>query len=319
MIIVALGLLVIASFLLIRLTELLVKHLRHLDSRLQLGRFAITSLFLALATSLPELFVGITSSLEGSSSVSLGNVLGSNIANLSIVAGLAAVIGGKLRIQNGSTKEDLLHAFVAGTAPLILLYDRVLSRMDGVILISLYGFYNYTLLSKRVRGYEEEQELFVFRFFRRLQPARIRHELGLIFLYAGGLFLLSDLIIRLAKLVAAGLGIPVFLIGLFIIALGTSLPELAFEIEAVRKRESSMFMGNLIGSTVANATLVIGITALIFPVRIAAFGEYLLASIFFGIVFALFFFFTRTKHQLERWEGGVLIGAFLLFLLLEII
>lgn len=312
-------LLVIASFFLIRLTELLIVHLKHLDDEIKLGPFAITTLFLALATSLPELFVGIISALEGSPNIALGNVLGSNIANLAIVAGLAAAVGGTLKIKNGSTADDLLHAFIAGAAPLVLLFDKTLSRVDAIILISLYGFYNYTILSKRTRGYEEEDEFFVFRIIRKLQPPRTRLELGLVFLFATGLFILSDVIVRLAKMVAGGLGVPVFLIGLFIIALGTSLPELAFEIEAVKKRESSMFMGNLIGSTVANATLIVGITALIAPIKIAAFSEYLLATIFFVVIFCLFYLFTRTKQKLERWEGGVLIGLYLLFLLLELI
>lgn len=318
-ILIYLFLLIIASFGLIRLTELLVVHLKHLDDEIKLGPFAITSLFLALATSLPELFVGIISALEGSPSIALGNVIGSNIANLAIVAGLASVIGGTLRIKNGSTTIDLLHAFVAGAAPLVLLFDKALSRVDAVILISLYGFYNYTILSKRERGYEEEDEFFIFRIIRKLHPPRTRIELGLVFLLATGLFVLSDVIVRLAKVVAGGLGVPVFLIGLFIIALGTSLPELAFEIEAVKKKESSMFMGNLIGSVVANATLIIGITALISPIRIVAFSEYLLATVFFVVIFFLFYLFTRTKQKLERWEGGVLVFVYFVFLLFELI
>lgn len=313
-------LLILSSFMLIRLTEYLLLHLKRLDSSLKIGKFAITGILLALATSLPELFVGVISALEGVPNISLGNVVGSNITNLSIIAGLAAFIGGGLKIRNGSTKEDLLHAFVGGAAPLLLLFDRVLSRVDALILIALYGFYNYTILSKRPRGYEEEEEeSVVFRIMRRLRPKRVRKELGLIFLYIAGILVLADIIVRSAKVLAFDLNLPLFLIGLFVVSLGTSLPELAFEYEAVKKRESSMFLGNLMGSVVANGTLIIGITALIRPIEVAALSEYMLASVFFVFSFFLFYLFTRTEHRLERWEGGTLVFVYLFFLFLELL
>jgi cation:H+ antiporter len=310
-------LLILASFLLIKVTDRLILHLKNLDSRIKIGGFAITGIFLALATSLPELFVGITSALEGAQTVALGNVVGSNIANLSIVAGLAAFIGGTFKVENGSTKEDLLHAFVAGGAPLVLLYDKVLSRVDALILIALYGFYNYTILPKRRRGYEEEGV--VSMLVRKLKPKKTRMELSLVFFYIILVLILADVIVRLSGAAAADLNIPVFLIGLFIVALGTSLPELAFELEAVRKGEASMFMGNLMGSLVANGTLIIGVTALIAPIHIGELSEYFLASVFFVVIFFLFYLFTRTEHKLERWEGGTLIFVYLLFLFLEIL
>ena len=114
-------LIVIFCFLLIKATEILVQALNSLAKSTHLGKFAITSFLLALATSLPELFVGISAALEGSPELALGNVLGSNIANLSLVIGGAAIIGGTLAVTGGFLKEEIFYTFLAGALPLLLL------------------------------------------------------------------------------------------------------------------------------------------------------------------------------------------------------
>lgn len=313
-----LGLLIILSFALIQITSKLITYLSRLNNDLKIGGFALTGFLLALATSLPELSVGIISALEGAPAISLGNVIGANIANLTLVAGLAAFLGGALTIRNGTTKKDLLHTFVAGATPLVLLLDKELTRVDAIILIALYSFYNYTLLSKRQTGYEREEGTITL-IFRRLRPRRTKRALGMVFLTIAGIFIISDLIVRLAQLTAIALNVPVFLIGLLIVSIGTTLPELAFEYQAVRRHQSAMFLGNLMGSIVANGTLIIGITALIHPIKIVALSEYLVASIFFVGAFGIFYLMTRTKHRLDRWEGGVLVLLYFLFILLEMI
>lgn len=305
------------SLLLIKATDILVVHLKALARKTALGGFVLTSLILGLATSFPELFVGITSALEGFPNISLGNVIGSNIADLSLVVGLAAVFGGSLRIRDGSSSSDLLYAFLAGATPLILLWDKTLSRIDGLILVSLFGFYNFLILGKRVKDMDNN-ESFVYGLLRRLRHNHSGRDLMYVFLGLSLLLFSADMIVRLGRGLAESLGIPILLVGLFLVAVGTSLPELAFEFKAVRKRESGMFMGNLLGSVVANGTLVIGVTALLRPISILAFGDYLLASIFFVLIFSLFYFFIKTKHQLERWEGAVLLAAYFLFFVLEV-
>jgi cation:H+ antiporter len=109
------------------------------------------------------------------------------------------------------------------------------------------------------------------------------------------------------------------LVGLFLVAIGTSLPELAFELKAIREKEPGMVFGDLLGSVVANGTLIIGITSLISPIKIQAFNEYLLATAAFVVIFGVFYLFIRTKKKLERWEGAVLLGAYVIFILLEFI
>jgi len=270
---------------------------------------------------LPEFFVGITAALAGKPSLSLGNVIGANIANLSLVIGGAALIGGVVAVQGTFLRRDVFYAFLAACAPMVLLFDKVLSRIDGIVLLILYGFYQVVVFSEQTGKMEEPQQGFVTRLLRKLNqpsPRRVKKELGWIFLGVALLLFSADVLVRSAVRVAINFNIPLFLIGLLMVAVGTTLPELVFGIKAVRERQPGMVFGNLLGSIVANGTLIIGLVALISPVRIQAFGEYLLATMTFVIIFGLFYFFVRTKHRLDRWEGAVLLVVWIFFVIFEL-
>jgi len=129
----------------------------------------------------------------------------------------------------------------------------------------------------------------------------------------------ADLLVQVAGDLAVSLKIPAFLMGLFVVAVGTSLPELVFEIEAIRKKEIGMVYGNLLGSVAANSTLVLGLTAMISPVNLNnGFKPYLLATVAFVVVFGVFWLLVRTKKRLDRWEGAVLILIYLVFAWIEL-
>ncbi|MBN1263639.1 MAG: sodium:calcium antiporter [Candidatus Pacebacteria bacterium] len=311
-------------FFLIKATDILIINLKKLAESTWLGEFFITAFILALATSLPELFIGISSALEGTPALSLGNVIGSNIADLSLVIGGAAVLGGGLSIEGLFLKRDVFYAFLAGSAPMLLLFDRKLSRIDGIILLILYGFYNFSVLSERVSQVAEgrgKKQGWVRKILRRLKvgpSTRQVKEIAWIFFGAALLLFSADMLVKTAKTLALELNLPVLLIGLIIVAVGTSLPELVFEIKAIKAQKPQMALGDLLGSIVANGTLVIGTTALIAPFRVRAFGDYLLATMAYVVVFGLFYFFVRTKRKLERWEGAFLIGFYLAIVLFEL-
>lgn len=310
--------LVFFSLLLIKATDILITHLKALATKTQLGGFFITSLILGLATSLPELSVGIASSLEGIPNLSLGNIIGSNIADLTIVIGLATAISGGLVLKKETEASHLLYAFFAGAGPLVLLWDKALSRVDGLILISLFGFYNFLILKKGGKHIDDGEGL-VVGILRRLHRNHAGRDAMLVFLGLSLLLFSSDMIVKIGISITEELNIPILLVGLFLVSIGTSLPELAFELKAIVKKEPDMAMGDLMGSIVANSTFIIGFTSLIHPIEIIAFSEYLLATIFFVITFSLFFLFTMTKRRLERWEGLVLVGTYILFFILEVI
>ncbi len=305
------------SIILIKGTDIIVIHLKSIARKTNLGSFYLTAIIIGMATSLPELFVGITSALKNQSNLSLGNVIGSNIADMSLIVGLAAVIGGSLKVKNHDIEaRDLLHAFIAGIIPFLLLLDKTLSRVDGLILISMYGFYNYLILNKR-RKYFEDEDGIIIGLLRRIHHNHVGKDFMYTFLGISAILFSSDMIVRLSSSFAKDMGIPIILVGLFIVAVGTSLPELAFEIEAIKKKESEMFLGNLLGSIVANGTFILGITALLNPITVHAISEYYIAIFTFIVAFIMFFIFIRTKKRLERWEGILLIVAYLMFLIIE--
>jgi len=306
------------SFLLIKATDLLIRSLNKLSRTFKIGAFAMTSFLLAFATSLPELFVCVTSALEGRSKLALGVILGSNIADLSLVIGGAALVGGSLRVVGDFLKYDIFYAFLAGSLPLILLLDNRLSRIDGLILLLVYGMYNYTILRGKVSHKELNGEGFITRILRRLATRGTEKNLAWVFLGTALLIFSSDMIVRLASNIAVGFNISIILIGLFLVAVGTSLPELSFEIKAIKNKEIGMVFGDLLGSVVANSTFIIGITALILPIKLdGGLKVYLLATVAFLVIFNLFWFFIRTKKRLDRWEGLVLLIAYFVFVLIE--
>lgn len=304
-------LLVLFSFLLIKASGILVSSLEKLSHSTHLSKFALTSFLIALATSLPELFVGIAAALEGKPSLSLGNVIGSNIANLSLVIGGTALVGGSMKIVGNFLKKDVFYAFLAGSLPLILLLDNYLSQIDGLILLVVYAWYLTTIFH-----FKERYNVFNG-IIKRFEKREAEVALSLFFLGIILLIFSADMLVKVSYQLARLFNIPLLLIGLFLVAVGTSLPELSFGIKAIRARQVAMVFGNLLGSVVANSCLVLGVTALIMPIQIIYLQEYLLATIFFILIFGAFYLFVRSKRRLDRWEGGLLFLLYLLFAAVE--
>lgn len=314
-------LIIILSLVLMKSADVVVVSIRRIAKETHTQVFALSAIILALATSFPELFVGITSAIEGASNLSLGVVLGSNIANIALVGGLTAFFVGKVHVYGEYMRRDVWIAFLAGILPIILASDGILNRIDGLILLTIYFAYSTGFFKKRYIeiGKEQQEEGFVYRFMRRfnhIDSAKSR-EFGKLFLGIAVMLFSADSIVKLSKLLAIEANIPLFLVGLFILAAGTSLPEFAFSLRSLEDHEPSMFFGNLLGSVIANSTLIVGVVSLIRPIEIFAFNEYLVASIFFVILFIIFIIFIRTKHRLDRWEAAVLLLLYSLFLFIE--
>lgn len=282
-----------------------------------MGGIFLASVLVGLSTSLPELFVGITSAFNGIPNLSLGNAIGSNIANLTVVTGGAALIAGTIAIKNNSYAKDLMHAFIAGMAPLYLLMDNSLSRVDALILIVLYFYFNYSLLQKEKYIQHEIRDSYWVQVKRFLHPKKNGKNLTLIFISIAAILFSADMIVKIGIQLAGAMNISTLLVGLFFVAVGTSLPEFAVMIQAIRIKDSALFMGNLLGSIVANATLVVGVTAFIAPITIRAFNDYLYATLAFLLIFFAFYWFIRSKEKVNRFEGGILLVMYGIFTIVE--
>lgn len=313
----------ILSFVLIKAADMVIVALRRISRETHTGVFALSAVILALGTSLPELFVGITSALERTSNLSLGVVIGSNIANIALIGGVAGVFAGRVSINKDYLRQDVATAFLAGILPLFLILDRSLGKVDGLILISVYLAYALGFFKQRFEqiGRQHQEESFIYRFMRKFnQIESVRpKEFGRLFLGIALLLFTSDAIVKLSVNLASSFGVPIFVIGLIILAVGTSFPELVFSFRSLEDHEPSMFFGNLLGSVIANSTLIIGITALINPIRIEGIHEYYVASITFILVFLTFWLFIRSKHQLARWEAAILLVLYFIFAVVEFV
>ncbi|MFC1625749.1 sodium:calcium antiporter [Patescibacteria group bacterium] len=309
------------SFVLIKSADLIVVALRRLSRKSSSTAFVLSALILALATSFPELSVAITSSLDKTPALSLGNIMGANIANISLVAGLAALAVGKVRVHGQFLKRDVLIALVAGIMPIILVVDGELSRVDGLLLLVAYGAYASSFFKRRFIeiAQEHKKESFIHRFLRQFNhiDGNKSKEAGRLFIGVALLLASANLLVMIARQLAIVANIPIFLVGLIIISIGTTLPELAFSFRSLEDGEPTMFFGNILGSIIANSTLVVGVAGLIYPVKIVAINEYFVAAGAFVVIFLTFWLFIKSKLRLDRWEAGVLFALYFAFVLVE--
>ena len=232
--------------------------------------------------------------------------------------GVAAMIGGSVGVVGEFLKRDFAMAFLVGALPMLLLLDGNLSRVDGIGLLVVYVMYVLGTFWEQRRYRSKRRGSVWGRIWQRLGNGETDKQLGWVIGGAVVMIVAADLLVQVAGDLANSLGIPAFLMGLFVVAVGTSLPELVFEIEAIRNKEIGMVYGNLLGSVAANSTLILGLTAVIAPVRLDnGFRPYLLATIAFVVVFGVFWLLVRTKKRLDRWEGAILVLIYLVFAWLE--
>lgn len=315
--------LLLFSVVLIKSAEWVIVSLRRIAKKSKIGVFAISAIILAVGTSLPELFVGITSAIEGNPNISLGVVLGSNIANTALITGLVALVLGRINVHGEYLKRDVFIALIAGVLPLALMADGILGRVDGLILLFVYAAYVAGIFKDKFTEITEEhsKESFFYKFLREINHIDfdITKEYARLFVSLGLMLFSSQIIINSASKLASGFGVSVFVVGLIVLAIGTSLPELVFSLKSVSGGEPKMFFGNLLGSTIANSTLIVGLTSVIYPIKIVSFGDYANAVIAFVAIFLTFWMFIKTKHRLDRWEALLLVLMYIIFVTIELI
>lgn len=303
------------SAVLIKSAEIVVSSIRRITSETHIPGVIVSAVIISVATSLPELFVGLASSLSGTPSLSLGNIIGSNISNLSLVLGLAGLLGGTIYIYEiGFLKKEWLFSFGLGMAPILLLYDRGLSRLDGIILLCLYGVY-LSLLFRHKVGQVAKGDVKWSKVFKNIEEHKgpLGHSLARFF---GGLVVLllaAEGLVRLSTSVAESMGVPLFLVGLLIVSVGTTLPEIAFSYRSIRDGAPGLVVGNLLGTLAFNSTFVLGVVALISPIEVPLRRSYIFAVGMYILAGLLFWVFVRSKRCVTRWEAFLLLMLYLTF------
>ena len=275
----------------------------------------------AAGTSAPELFVSMVSALKGTADLAVGNVIGSNIFNTTLIVGCSALVA-PMVVAKSTVRKDIPFAVVASLLLFVLCFDDMdsphlwgneITRSDGIILlIGFAGFMIYTFHTAKKDGLmptEEELE------DNAEQPKDYSHLLRNIFWIVIGLGCLiygSNLFVDAATYVAHRFGVRQSVIGLTIVAGGTSLPELATSVVAAYKGRSAIAIGNVIGSNVFNILLILGATAVISPLRIM--GITIVDLMVLLVTIGFMWLFAFTKFYVSRREGAVLVGCFLLYM-----
>lgn len=218
----------------------------------------------AFGTSAPELLVSVTSSIQGSAGIALGNVIGSNIANIGLILGITAMIT-PISVGKSSVLKNGLFMILASILFILMSANGFISRIEGLILVScLICFVTYSILTNRESGQESPVETGTMKF---------GYAVLLVFLSCAMLAYGADLLVNGASRVASLLGVSEQVIGLTVVAVGTSLPELAASVAAALKKQMDISIGNVIGSNIFNILCVLGISSTILPFRFN-FGEY---------------------------------------------
>ena len=278
--------------------------------------FVVAFIIVAFAASVPNFFVGITSALHGIPELSFGDIVGGNLVDLTLAVALAALIAKGLPVESRTVQTTSVFTVIIAILPLLLILDGVLSRGDGIILILGFGFYLFWLFSKKERFkaiYENEKISLIKEFGIFLK------DLGKVILGVILLLLAAEGIVRSSIFFADSLNLSLALIGILIVGLGNAMPETYFAIAAARRGQTWMILGNLMGAVIVPATLVLGIVALISPIKIPDFSPFAIARFFLIIAALFFFFFIRTGRKIGQKEALFLLGLYITFVIAEIL
>jgi len=295
--------------------ELIVKSLIKIAKFLGWKEFVVSFLVMAIVGSLPNLFVGISSALHGIPQLSFGDVIGGNVVDLTLAIALAAFFAkGGIPAKSKTVHSTLLFTVIAAILPIILIWDNNLSRIDGVIMIAFFFAYIAWLFSKKERFTKTCED--------ETPPAQgFKTSFSGIFkiLFCLAVFAIaSEGIVRSAKYFAVAFNWPIVLIGLLIVGLGNCAPEIFFAISSAKKNMEWMILGDLMGTIVAPATLVLGIVALINPIYISDFSPFGVARIFLLIAIIFFFFFIKNDSQISKKEAVFLLFIYIAFIIAEV-
>jgi cation:H+ antiporter len=289
----------------------LVEGASAIAKRMRVSDLAIGLTVVAFGTSLPELTVNVFAVLQNRPDVAIGNITGSNLANILLILGLSSIFF-PLQVGKGTVWKEIpmclagsviLAVFCAGAA--------VLSRVEGLVLLGLFAVFLFYVFSiaKELPGLSEHPgEVWIVSLVR----AVLITTAGLVFLVGGG-----KAVVEGAVRLAAAAGLSEAFIAATVVAVGTSLPELATSVVAALKKKSDIAVGNVVGSNIFNIFLILGISSALRPLPVA---PQLVVGLRMGILAAGILFvcmFVGKRHRLDRWQGGVLLVLYIIYLVLQ--
>jgi cation:H+ antiporter len=295
---------IISLFVLIKASDFFTESAEKIGLHFGVPAFIVGVTIVAFGTSLPEIITSIISVLKDSSEIVVGNVVGSNIANIFLVFGLTAIIARKMTIAHDIIKVDL--PFLAGSALLLAasIWDGEFNRFEAVLCLAGLGIYLLYSINSKDKHEDEELEK---------EKKQFPWKAGVMLVISGGFIYLGasftiEAIIRLSDLLNLGKEV----IAVSAVAFGTSLPELVVTISAVRKNKPELAVGNVLGSNIFNAFAVMGIPALIGPLAIPA--SIITFSLPMMLIATVLFILMMQDRKIANWEGWLLLLFYVFFI-----
>ncbi len=307
-------LLLVGLAILIGSAEILVRGAASTSIQAGIPPIVIGLTVVSFGTSAPELIVNIFSALKGSSDLAIGNVVGSNIANILLILGISAMIA-NLKILRNTTWKEIPFALLAAVCLVVMANDTILdgsqanviSRTDGIILCGFFCIFMYYIvgITKDGRKSNTEEVIAIYS----LPISLLFTVLGFVGLFFGGQILVGN-----AVALAQAAGLSELFIGLTIVSVGTSLPELATSVVAARKGQSDMAIGNVVGSNIFNVFWILSLTAVIKPINVSSDSQFDMAVCTAATFLLFVFVFIGKKNELTKWEGFTFAGLYCMYI-----
>ena len=294
---------IVGMFLLVRGAKYLVDGSSSLAKLFGIKPMLVGMTVLAFGTSLPELAINIFASIKGTADITLGNIMGANIANILLILGISSIII-TIKIKHHVVQKGIPFLIFSSSLILLLVNDSlfggnssILSRIDGILLLiffTIFIIYLYSINTKVKK--EAPKELKASRHSKSITLLMI--FVGIIFLFIGG-----KLVVDNAIEIAKQLGVSTFLISATIISIGSTLPELMVSIVSALRKKLDFVVGNVVGSNIFNSLFILGIASLIRPIPFNPLFNFDLIFLFITVSIFLLFMYLGKKYQLERWNS----------------
>ncbi|MGX4599757.1 calcium/sodium antiporter [Faecalimicrobium sp. JNUCC 81] len=313
--------LIIGFMFLIKGADIFVEGAASIAKKFHVPPMVIGLTIVAMGTSAPEAAVSVGSSLAGQNDMSIANVVGSNFFNILIVLGVSSIIA-KLPVQEDTIKKDTPFLILVSLILVFLGFNLNLGRIDGLILLIVFAFFLINTVKSGLRSSNNNSidnngetavaiDTSIEESFS-MPKTILVCSFGIIGIVLGG-----DIVVNSATTIATSFGMSQNLVGLTIVAVGTSLPEFVTSIVAIKKGETEIAIGNVIGSNLFNILLVLGLAAVINPITMSTLA--LIDVIFMTIITVLLYLFMKKNNSLVKKQGVVLVILYIVYMIFTII
>ncbi len=312
--------LIIGFLFLIKGADIFVEGASTIAKKFNVPPMVIGLTIVAMGTSAPEAAVSITSSLAGQNDMSIANVVGSNFFNILVVLGVSSIIA-KLPVQNDTIKNDTPFLIFISLLLVVLGLDLNLGRIDGFILLGLFALFLINTVKSGIKSTNSDintssSEAAVAIDISLDKPISMPRTILICIVGSIGIIFGGDLVVNSATNIATSFGMSANLVGLTIIAVGTSLPEFVTSVVAIKKGETDIAIGNVIGSNIFNILLVLGLASFIYPITISTLA--LIDIIFMFAITVLLYIFIKKDNSLVKKQGILLVILYIAYMIFTI-